>query len=126
VIPSEHPNLFSKGGSIDSRSNLPLGEKLRDLAIEAAKLGADPAWKIAALVELGKLAQTRETFTADDVLLAIPKEITTHEKRALGAVMQFAARQDWIVATDDWTPSRIPARHARPVRVWKSKIRRGA
>jgi predicted nucleic acid-binding Zn ribbon protein len=45
------------------------------------------------------------------------------EERALGAIMQRAARQGWIAPTDRTRKSIRPACHARDLRVWRSLLR---
>ncbi len=115
-------NTPNSGGSSGSRSNLPLGQKLRDLAIEAARLGANPEWKLEALLSVGRTAQEGDEFIVDDVVARISKEVSTRDLRALGSVMLCAERLGWISKTEKFLPSRDPKHHACPRRVWKSRI----
>lgn len=72
---------------------------------------------------MAHLARNYPEFTADDVWkLLEPSEASTHEPRAMGAVMQAAARDHLIEATDRTTQSSLARRHARPVRVWRSLV----
>ncbi len=112
----------NSGGSSGSRSNLSLGQKLRDLAIEASRLGADPSWKLEALLAVGTTARESDEFIVDDVVQAISKDVSTHDLRALGSVMLCAERLGWIAKTEKFRPSRDPKHHACPRRVWKSRI----
>lgn len=97
------------------------GVVLRDEAIKRVDENADVGWKDEARKAVFYLASTRPEFTADDVwgMLDIT-DAKTHEPRAMGAVMQAAAREGLIVATNRTVQSALSRRHARPVRVWRS------
>jgi hypothetical protein len=99
----------------------PTGRQLRDAALLQVDEHADASWKQAALDCVRQLAQTRNTFTTDDVwdaLRATPE--MTHEPRALGAIMRRAQAAGLIAPTDEWRPSKRPVCHASPKRVWMS------
>lgn len=89
---------------------------LRDEGIKQADENAMEAWKMEADDVLNALANTRHTFTTDDVWALMTT--TTPEPRAMGAVMVRAAKDGIIVATNSYVESSRPASHRRPLRVW--------
>ncbi len=98
-------------------------EAKRD-AIERVGNHANPDWKAAALESVQLAARRQPTLTTDDVwwLLGWDNPEHTHEPRAMGAIMQAAARAGWIRATPAYQQSVRVACHARPLRVWESLI----
>lgn len=96
---------------------------LKTDAQDRAGQNADQAWMLAAKASVRHLAQTRPTFTTDDVWDRLdthyPAE-QTHDPRAMGAVMRYFARKGVAEKTGNYTPSRRPECHARPVMVWRS------
>jgi hypothetical protein len=80
---------------------------------------ADTDWKAEAMRVIRDLAERRATFTTDDVWQRLG-HVSTHEPRALGALMKRAASAGVIRATDGWAVSSRPECHGRPVRVWRS------
>lgn len=103
-----------------ARADIRAERAARDAAIRGAGVaaeGTDPEWVRRARKAIRDLAADRDTFTTDDVWERVPR---TGEPRALGALMVEAADEGVIVRTDDTIPSRLPARHSRPVRVWAS------
>lgn len=98
----------------------------RDEAISRVAAHADGDWIDHTLHVIWCLAIAQDTLTTDDVWDALGTDDTTHEPRALGAVMKKAAQAGYITATDTYRPSARAACHARPVRVWASLIRPGA
>lgn len=86
-------------------------------AAERADEHADPAWRVAAMDAVRSLLPGTE-FTTDDVWARIPDGVTTHEPRALGAVMVQMAAAGEIVKTDRVRESRRPEAHANPKAVW--------
>lgn len=101
-------------------------EASRDAAIEAVGDAAPEAWKVSARALVMELAMSGRTFTADDVwdLLHQRKAPAPPEPRALGAVVLAVAREGKIVGTGNYVASKIPNRHARPVREWIGDQRR--
>lgn len=101
-------------------TQLTLGEELRDEAISQVESAMDRQWKHIALAAVRVLAERGDPFTTDDVWAKVEglSLATTHEPRAMGAVMQRAAKLGLIKATDRTVQSRRPRCHARPVRVW--------
>lgn len=106
--------------------NLAAAMSARDEAVQRVGANADPEWYDHALHAIWCLAISRQEITTDDVWDEIGHALTTHEPRALGAVMQKAARLGYVEATDRYRPSARAACHARPVRIWASLIRPGA
>lgn len=97
----------------------------RDDAIDRADTYADDAWKRAAIASLRRVAQRTELFIVDELwaeMEAAHPGLTTHEPRALGAVMLAAQKRGWIEQTDSYAPSSRPSCHRNPRKVWRSKI----
>lgn len=93
-------------------------------AIERVRENAKPEWKEAAAQAIRRLALRLDTFTTDEVWEALAEyPQATHEPRALGALMQDAAKLGLIKASANYRPSARPACHSRPVRVWVSLVR---
>lgn len=99
-----------------------LGVKLRDDAIRRADEHADADWKQAAYQAVADLALFCDYLTTDDVHERL-EGVSTHELRALGAIMKRAARDGLIAPTDRYLPTLRASAHARPVRVWRSLVR---
>jgi hypothetical protein len=99
-------------------------ESARDEAIAQVEANADREWKTAALGAVRWLAANRVEFTSDDVWRLLPDQsaATTHEPRALGAVMRKAARDGLVRKTDRVVNSTRVECHARPVAVWQSLV----
>jgi hypothetical protein len=96
------------------------GQLSLDQALAVVSDHADYQWVKRARRAVAHVAECKPTFTADDVWDALDAEydVATHERRALGAVMRWATRRGICHPTDDYTPSRRPECHKRPVRVW--------
>jgi hypothetical protein len=90
---------------------------LWDETISRAGEHADPQWMNEALQVVHYLAGTRSTFTTDDVWQRMSQ--TTHEHRAMGAVMRDAQRRGWCIPTGEYRSSSRSEAHGRPVRVWR-------
>lgn len=96
-------------------------------AVARVERHADPDWKDRALDVIWGLAAHTPELTSDDIWRLLGDEdAATHEPRALGAMLKKAAGEGWIIPTDTYRPSARAACHARPVRVWRSLIYRGA
>lgn len=96
-----------------------------DEAVARARANAHAEWRRLAYQAGIALARERDTFTSLDVthyLLVHHPDATTHEPRALGAVMRDLARDGAISPTHEWIPSQLPGNHNRPVRVWSSEL----
>jgi hypothetical protein len=82
---------------------------------------ADVRWLVDADHAILRLAQSRDSFTADDVWALLSAK--THEHRAMGPRMQHAARQGWIEKAG-FVLSNRPSRHQAPIQVWRSLLAR--
>lgn len=89
-------------------------------AVQRAADHANGEWLRDAQQAVRSLAARREPFTTDDVwgLLSATSTATTHEPRALGAVIRQAQRDELIRHTGDWRKSTRPECHTRPCAVW--------
>ena len=87
--------------------------------VAAVEAHANPDWKDEAERVIDLLAATRQHFTTDDVWQRLG-HVSTHEPRAMGALMKRAANRGVIRATDGWATSTRPECHGRPIRVWRS------
>jgi hypothetical protein len=103
--PAAQPDLFA---SVDAR----------DEAIARVGANADQLWASRAAAAVRNAARWG-TFTTDDVWATLEREgVTTHEPRALGAVMKQLERDGTIRPTGQWVQTRRASAHARPIRVW--------
>lgn len=94
-------------------------------ALRRVEQNADPAWMRCAITAVRATATRRGTLTTDDVwdtINATYPGVSTHENRALGAVMRIAARQGWIKPSGTYRPTKRRGAHKRPVAVWFSCI----
>lgn len=97
-------------------------ERAREEAIARVDRNADDDWMDAALQAVTDLANSRESFTTDDVWLLLTNRGVEppHEVRAMGAVMRRAARAGLVSKTDRVRNSVRVECHCRPVAVWAS------
>lgn len=99
------------------------GRTARDEALERVDKHADRSWKEVALDVVRHLAATRETFTTDDVWRELEKHsVSTHEPRAIGAVMRSCASSGMIRNTKRAVESTREECHRRPVTIWESLL----
>lgn len=86
--------------------------------VEAAGEAANEVWMASAQQALRHLCDTGAAFTTDDLWLALEQAgVSTHEPRAMGAVVR-RARQAGLITPAGYVPSERPVCHGRPVRVW--------
>jgi hypothetical protein len=100
----------------------PLAIALAEQAIERVGLNADQLWAIEALKVVEMLSIERHDFTTDDVwewMNQLHPTMTTHEPRAMGAIMRRASQSRLCVPTERYINSMRPECHRRPLRVWK-------
>lgn len=97
--------------------DLPAGEAARDQAIARVDAAADPDWKADAQRALNELIDAGEKFSADDIWLRVGYKPA--EPRALGSLLQQAARRGRIVQTGERRKSARPEHHAYPCTVWR-------
>ena len=98
------------------------GAARRDDGISRAGRHADQAWATAAFQVVCHLAHAHSAFTTDQVWEELYRDgYSTHEPRAMGAVMRSAAQAGLIVKSDRVVPTNRTAANRRPVAIWLSK-----
>ncbi len=89
--------------------------KERDQAIERSEDHAHAEWLAMALLTVQKMGLLGGTFTTDDVWRWLDHYgVTTHEPRAMGAVMKRAVKDGLIEPTGVYVKSTRKVNHARP------------
>ena len=92
-------------------------------SIDQVEENADVDWKAVANVCLHALAETRDEFTADDLVEMLEtKQVHTHNLAALGPLFLRASKRGLIRNSGRMVQSRIPRRH-RKITVWQSTQR---
>jgi hypothetical protein len=111
------PTKRAKPRSVDA------GRAAADASIAQVAAAADPTWARLAVLAVVAVATAHEEFTTDDVWTWLEAcSVTTHEPRALGAVMRTKRAKEVATPTERYRPSDRPECHARPVRIWRSKV----
>jgi len=94
----------------------------------ASARGANPEWLEEAFGVVIQVAERRQYFTTDAVMAVVNQQCkhTTHDLRAMGPVMQRAAREE-LVKKANLLPINSVRRslHACPKTVWESLIWHG-
>lgn len=99
------------------------GDLFRDEAIDRVEENADQEWFKLAVWKTRAIAKSCSTFTSDDVWSWMDIfDYSTHDNRAMGAVMRRAQAEGWIEPTDRVVKSTRPVCHSRPIRVWRSRL----
>lgn len=92
-------------------------------ALDRVEAHADDAWKDAANQALWTVVRDGGLgyeFTSDDVHAVLDGlDVTTHEPRALGAIIRKAATAGWIVNTGRVDKTKRAVAHKRPATVWR-------
>ena len=103
------------------------GQLARDIALGVVEANASESWKRDAREAVAEVALREASFTSDAVWLwlRLNSPARTHEHRALGAIMQWAHKEGIIEPTEAWVQSQSAQQHARPLRVWRSRIFKG-
>ena len=98
------------------------GEELRDDAIRRSDANTPEEFRKEARAVLHQIALTSTELTAEDVMDRLTT--STHDNRAMGAIMLWGVKQGWIAKTspEKFVQSRYPRRHKMDVRVWGSLI----
>lgn len=92
---------------------------ITQLAIDEAEANADFTWKLEAEATLMRLIKQDHDFTSEDVLRILEeKGVTTHEKRALGGLMQRLSKQGYIRFIR-YTKATRDSRHGAPIALWR-------
>jgi|LakMenEpi03Aug12_release.lakeMendotaPanAssembly.Ray.scaffolds.fasta_scaffold317763_1 hypothetical protein len=93
-----------------------------DACMAQAWENANPSWRDAAYAIVEVIARERDEFTSDLVWERLSDfGFSTHEPRAMGAVLRRAADAGLIQRTDRYVPTRRRAANRRPVAVWRSR-----
>jgi hypothetical protein len=97
----------------------------REESIRRVEEHADAGWLDLAVRAIRYTAKHQAFFTTDDVwdLLETYHIEGPREPRAMAAAIRQAQDQGIIRRTDDYTSSERKESHARPKRVWASRIR---
>lgn len=111
-------NLFNREASTEAR----------DAAIEQVEEHADDDWKYSAEQAAFRTCVKYPDFVIDQVWKEF--EMTngefaytgTHEKRAMGAVMNNAHRAGWCEPSKTYRASDIVRNHRNPRVIWKSRL----
>ena len=99
------------------------GDLFRDEAIDRVEENADREWRKLALATIEDSAWIFRTITTDDIWTILDRSIySTHDNRAMGAVMRKAQTNGWIEPTDRVVKSTRAVCHSRPIRVWRSRL----
>jgi hypothetical protein len=92
-------------------------------SLELVESAANSEWMKAAEARVRYLCQTRYEFTTDAVWSHLDTlDCTTKEPRALGAVMQNAAKAGWCSSSGVFVKSARPECHSRPIVKWQSHL----
>ena len=104
-------------------------EQALNEAVERVEQHANSVWMDYAMNAVKLIASHRAEFTTDPVWAILERWRrsdegfeTTHERRAMGAVMRNAVRAGWCVPTNRTQPSVRPVCHRRDLRIWASLI----
>jgi hypothetical protein len=99
------------------------GERRRDASLAQVADNARAEWLERAFDAVQRCAESLSTFTTDDVWKALAAcDVSTHERRAMGAVIRRAAEASMIEPTDDYRATERAEAHRGPKRVWRSRI----
>ena len=100
-------------------------------AIERVEANANRDWKDEAMEAIEWCAKQYPEFTASHVWFRLDAmraesliEITTHEPRAMGAMMLKALKERIVARTGRFEPSGRRTNHNRPMAIWASRIYR--
>ena len=94
----------------------------RDEAMVRVERNAHEEWKDVALEAVYQAALVNGKFIVDEVWRYMPPDVSTHELRAMGAVMKKAAKAGWIIGTGEYRPSAKVTTHKGLRHVWRSLI----
>lgn len=99
------------------------GDLFRDEGIKQVEENANLVWLKCAANHVHRTAKNYPEFTTDLIWSWMDLAgLTTHDNRAMGAVMKKAQAEGWIEPTDRVVKSTRPVCHSRPIRVWRSKL----
>lgn len=105
---------------------------LWDNKIESVGQNANPEWMRAAYQAVVRVTSSRSFFTTDDVWQELHNrsvagwaatgswsQPSTHDNRAMGAIMRQAKNAGLCQPTMNYTKSTRDVCHGRPVRIWR-------
>ena len=92
----------------------------REQAIKTAGDHADTDWKEIAYEAVLRTARDLDSFIVDEVWKRMPRGFSTHENRAMGAVIRRAVSKGVISKTSHYIPSTKTSSHGAMRVVWKS------
>jgi hypothetical protein len=96
-------------------------------SIARAERHADPTWLAIARRAVTHCASLGTPFSTDEIHAYLAGYcITTHDSRALGAVMRWAVNEGLCERTGEYRKSRREACHARPVAVYRGSFQNRA
>jgi hypothetical protein len=111
-LPQREPPVF----------DITAGRSLRDAAI--GRVGrAAPDFQESALQAIYNAALVHREFITDEVWRRLDVTAIPTDNRGMGAAIMAAKRQGWIEPTTYFQQSAMRQNHARPCRVWRSKLR---
>jgi hypothetical protein len=102
-------------------------KRLKKASMKQVKENANPEWSALMLELTRQSLMDFPQMTTDEPIFRYeaiedPNKPVTHEKRAMGPVMNKAARLGYCRRTDRVTPSRRPKLHHSPICIWESLI----
>jgi len=106
--------------------DLPRARTARDAGMAQAAAHASPSFKAATRAAIARVAAQYHEFTTDHVWQELGRmdAPSTHERRALGPLMQEAKIDGLITPLSQYVQSRRVVCHGRMVRLWKSNTYR--
>jgi hypothetical protein len=111
--------LFDDAGQPSRSARLTAAQYRRTTGMEDAERHADEEWKARAVEVLEAYLRTVPEFFVDDFWDDTQLE-RPHESRALGPLIQKAARAGWIAKTGEFRPSVASNLTVKPV--WRSLL----
>lgn len=104
-------------------------EVIKQMAMNISENNANKSFMEVAIVSGLYLSKTNETFTSADIRDLMEEKfptLSTHDDRALGAVMRKLSRNGIIHPTGRYVSSKRARNHNRPLREWRGTRRHDA
>jgi hypothetical protein len=95
------------------------GRVLADAGMAVAENALDSRWRVAAQLEISRLAASGMPFSADDLRDRVGDPIGSPS--GIGSLFRAASKAKEIVPCG-WVESRRPAAHSRPLRLWRGVL----
>ena len=98
--------------------------QLRDEALAQVEDNANAEWTALVTKIIVDLSNQMSLLTSDDVWNELKNypDVQTHQPAAMGAMFRKAKSTGYIQPTDRFVASKRSVSHARPIRVWESKL----